>query len=95
MGKEKMRNKEIAEILHITPAAVSMALNNKGGVSESKRKKIFELKYASSQSPEEKEKKKGRILFFIHVKNGNVPRPVPFCPDSGECRPVGPPAGPC
>ena len=72
MGKEKMRNKEIAEILHITPAAVSMALNNKGGVSESKRKKIFELKYASSQSPEEKEKKKGRILFFIHVKNGNV-----------------------
>ena len=52
MGKEKMRNKEIAEILHITPAAVSMALNNKGGVSESKRKKIFELKYASSQSPE-------------------------------------------
>lgn len=67
-----MRNKEIAEILHITPAAVSMALNNKGGVSEAKRRKIFELKYASSESPEEKEKMKGRILFFIHVKNGNV-----------------------
>ena len=36
-----MKNKEIAEILNITPAAVSMALNNKGGVSEEKREKIF------------------------------------------------------
>lgn len=67
-----MRNKEIAEILHITPAAVSMALNNKGGVSQATKKKILELKYASSLSEKDKEKKKGSILFSIHKRNGNV-----------------------
>ncbi len=67
-----MTNKEIAAILNVTPAAVSMALHNKGGVSESKRKRILELKYASSTRKEEQEKKKGRLLFVMHVKLGNV-----------------------
>ena len=47
-----MRNKEIAQILNISPAAVSMALNNKGGVSESTKKKILELKYAAPKKDE-------------------------------------------
>jgi LacI family transcriptional regulator len=42
-----MTNKEIAQALHISPAAVSMALNGKGGVSEETKKKIFELKGAA------------------------------------------------
>lgn len=69
-----MKNKEIAEILNITPAAVSMALNNKGGVSEEKREKIFQLKYETS--PNEKLNssvpQKGRILFSIHKRTGSA-----------------------
>lgn len=67
-----MRNKEIAQILNISPAAVSMALNNKGGVSESTKKKILELKYAAPKKEEEAEHKKGSLLFSIHKKHGNV-----------------------
>lgn len=67
-----MRNKEIAQILNISPAAVSMALNDKGGVSEKTKKKIFELKYAAPVQEEETEKRKGSLLFSIHKKHGNV-----------------------
>ena len=67
-----MKNKDIAKILNITPAAVSMALNNKGGVSEATKRKIMELKYAAPQQETERALKKGSILFSIHKRNGNV-----------------------
>lgn len=67
-----MKNKEIAEILNITPAAVSMALNNKGGVSAVKKKRILELKYASSVQEKDTAAKKGSILFSIHKRSGDV-----------------------
>ena len=72
-GIEKsMRNKEIAQILNISPAAVSMALNHKGGVSKLTMKKILELKYAAPLQEQEAEAKKGSLLFSIHKKHGNV-----------------------
>lgn len=66
-----MKNKEIAEALNISPAAVSMALNNKGGVSDVTMKKILDLKF-SSQANEERIIKKGKLAFFVHIRNGNV-----------------------
>ena len=43
-----MKNKEIAELLQISPATVSLAINNKPGVSEETRRKILELRGAES-----------------------------------------------
>ena len=42
-----MKNIEIAKKLHISTAAVSLALNNKPGVSEETRKKVIALKESS------------------------------------------------
>jgi LacI family transcriptional regulator len=42
-----MTNKEIAQLLNISPATVSLALNNKPGVGEETRQKILEMKGAS------------------------------------------------
>ena len=39
-----LKNKEIADILKISPAAVSLALNNKYGVSEDTRRKVIALR---------------------------------------------------
>lgn len=39
----KMKSKDIARILGISPATVSLALNNKPGISEETRKRIFDL----------------------------------------------------
>lgn len=38
-----IKNKDIAEILKISPAAVSLARNGKSGVSEQTRKQVYEL----------------------------------------------------
>ena len=42
-----MKNKDIAEMLQISPATVSLALNNREGVSEETRRKVLELKNSS------------------------------------------------
>lgn len=51
-----MKNKEIAELLQISPATVSLAINNKPGVSEETRRKILELREGDSfeNSPRQK-----------------------------------------
>lgn len=45
-----MKNIEIAKKLQISPAAVSLALNNKAGVSEETRRKVLALKESSLMS---------------------------------------------
>ena len=40
---QKIKNKDIADALGISTAAVSLALNNKPGVSEETRQKVFAL----------------------------------------------------
>lgn len=66
-----MKNKDIAQLLNISPAAVSMALNNKGGVSAVMKKKIIELKHNSVPS-QSGSGKAGTLLFCIHKNHGLV-----------------------
>ncbi|MGN0242809.1 MAG: LacI family DNA-binding transcriptional regulator [Lachnospiraceae bacterium] len=73
--------KELAKRLGISTAAVSMALNNKPGVSTGTRKKVFaladELGYDFTRHTQPIEKK-GSIHFIIYKKNGAIVSETPF-----------------
>ena len=47
----KLKNKDIANALNISTAAVSMALNNKPGVSEDTRQKVLSYYAQHSDTP--------------------------------------------
>lgn len=67
--------KELAQKLDISAAAVSMALNDKPGVSNETRKKIKNAaeKYGYDFSRiKEREIKNGHILFIMYMKNGAI-----------------------
>ena len=73
--------KELAEKLHISPAAVSMALNDKPGVSTATRKriKVAAEKYGYDFSRiQSKRTKHGVIYFIIYKKSGAVVDDTPF-----------------
>ncbi len=81
----KLKNKDIADMLGISAAAVSMAINGKPGVSAETREKIFEiLEKNRTESEEERQEKKneisrmGTILLIVHKKNGAVINNVLF-----------------
>lgn len=58
-----MKNKEIAELLQISPATVSLAINNKPGVSEETRRKILELREGDSfENPLRQKSLKMRVV---------------------------------
>lgn len=70
-----MKNVEIAKLLNVSTATVSLALNNKPGVSEETRQKIIELKNASLRedvSRIRKEMPHGTIGLLIYKKRGDV-----------------------
>lgn len=70
-----MKNIEIAKLLNVSTATVSLALNNKPGVSEETRQKILELKNASLREDVSrivKEKPHGTIGLLIYKKRGDV-----------------------
>ncbi len=70
-----MKNVEIAKLLNVSTATVSLALNNKPGVSEETRKKILEMKNASLREDVSriiKEKPHGTIGLLIYKKRGDV-----------------------
>lgn len=77
-----IKNKEIAKILNISPAAVSLARNNKSGVSEETRQKVNAIVRNSlrKEITEEIEqtKKNGTILLSIHKRTGAVIADTPF-----------------
>ena len=77
-----LRNKEIAQILNISPAAVSLALNNKHGVSEEKRRRVFALRNSSVAADFTKQQfqniHSGLILFVVFKKHGKVISDTPF-----------------
>ena len=51
-------SKELAQKLNLSPAAVSMALNNKPGVSEKTRRKIFDyIEEVTGEAERQKEEK--------------------------------------
>lgn len=73
--------KELAEKLNISPAAVSMALNGKPGVSTQTRKKIIETahKYSYDFSKIKQTKKNDYLINFIIYRNhGAVVNDSPF-----------------
>lgn len=74
-------SKELAKILNLSPAAVSMALNNKPGVSTATRKLVIETadRYGYDFSRlEKKHNIKGTIYFIIYRKHGAVVGDTPF-----------------
>lgn len=79
---KKLKNKDIAHILGISPSTVSLALSNKPGVSEMTRRKIFSLLnsenttfHASSLSDS------SSLLLVIHKKHGEIIIDKPFFSD--------------
>lgn len=77
-----IKNKDIAKLLNISTATVSLARNNKPGVSEQTKNSVNEI----IREMMEKESKKqealhgsfGKILFVIHKKHGLVIADTPF-----------------
>lgn len=80
-------SKELAKILNLSPAAISMALNNKPGVSTATRKLVLETadKYGYDFSKlAEKHNLKGTIYFIIYKKHGAVVSDTPFFSEVSE-----------
>lgn len=66
-----MKNVEIAQMLQVSTATVSLALNNKPGVSEETRRKILELKNAALKNDAaqiSRMQNKGMIGLFVFKK---------------------------
>ena len=74
---QKVKNKDIAEALGISTAAVSLALNNKPGVSEETRQKVFALANINTK-PNSAPK---QLLFIIHKSHGEIIIDKPFFSD--------------
>ena len=80
-------SKELAKILNLSPAAISMALNNKPGVSTATRKLVLETadKYGYDfHKLAEKHNLKGTIYFIIYKKHGAVVSDTPFFSEVSE-----------
>lgn len=70
----KLKNKDIAAALNISTAAVSMALNNKAGVSEETRKRVLDYykEHAHLQNLNNNSPYKKTILLIIHRVTGEI-----------------------
>lgn len=76
----KMRNKDIAKMLGISVTSVSLAINNRPGVSEETREKVLSIirnHVAGSQDLAQR----GTLLLSVHKKHGNVITDKPFFSD--------------
>lgn len=78
----KPRAKDIAEKLNISPATVSLVLNNKPGVSEKTRKKVLDTMkeegFGPSIIPINMKNKNGNIRFVIYKKYNHSMEGTPF-----------------
>ena len=76
--------KELAALLNLSPAAISMALNNKPGVSTATRRKILETAKAHGydftriEEKQETHSLNGTIHFLIYKKSGAIVSDTPF-----------------
>ena len=73
--------KELAKQLGLSPSAVSIALNNKPGISTETRKKILDAARVSNYDFSkigEKKTTAGTIYFLIYIKDGAVVYENPF-----------------
>lgn len=79
--------KELARILNLSPAAVSMALNHKPGVSTATRKMVWEAadRYGYDFTRiTEKHSPAGSIYFVIYKKHGAIVADTPFFSELSE-----------
>ena len=72
--------KELAKILNLSAASVSVALNNKPGVSAITKKRILEAahKYGYDFSTITKEGKLTGTIYYIRYINYHSPQEAPF-----------------
>lgn len=90
--------KELARKLNISAAAVSMALNNKAGVSTQTRKMIIEeakkegYDFSRIQAKQESKQEYGTIYFVIFRKHGTLVPDSPVYVHKEHGRPVAEPA---
>ena len=76
----RLKNKEIAKILDISPAAVSLALNNRPGVSEETRSKVLRLakNQTNGVSGAAENHRLGTMLLSVHKRTGAIINEKPF-----------------
>ena len=74
--------KELAVLLGLSESAVSLALNNKQGVSRATRQRVFEAAKAHGYDFSRKNllpnRKKGIICFSVYKKSGAMVNDTPF-----------------
>lgn len=66
--------KELAAIADVSPAAISLVLNNKPGISDSKRQEIQSLLRKYNYTPSRRPKKtiQKNLLFLKYISNGHL-----------------------
>lgn len=77
----RLKNKDIAAMLGISPTAVSLAINGRPGVSDETRRKVLELVNESSLQALDGLAGPGRsgsIVFVVHKATGDVINDNPF-----------------
>lgn len=85
----RLKNKDIAEALGISTTAVSLALNNRPGVSEVTRRKVLELVSDSTMEAmlnlnDEAGSPARSVLLNVHKKHGHIITDKPFFSDVVE-----------
>ena len=74
--------KELAALLGLSESAVSLALNNRPGVSRATRKRVFDAAaehgYDFARREVSRSAFRGRICFVVYKKNGAVVDDTPF-----------------
>ena len=74
--------KELARLLHLSESAVSLALNDRPGVSRETRKRVMdaarEYQFDFSRKAVTRDQKKGTICFAVYRKSGAVVGDTPF-----------------
>jgi len=77
-----LKVKDIAGMLKVSPATVSLVLNNKPGISEETRRRILkaveDLGYSTNMLSKPALKSQGSIRFIVYKKHGNVVSDTPF-----------------
>lgn len=67
----RIKVKDIAQVLELSPATVSMVLNDRPGISQKTRDKVFNyIQDMECMDPHQAQDNKKNILFIIYQKNG-------------------------
>jgi len=77
----RIKNKDIAERLGISTTAVSLAINNRPGVSEETRRKVLQMISESANRNAENQQSvtaKGMVVLSVHKKHGLIINEKPF-----------------